>query len=312
MRSMRAIGGAAVLLSACAQPAYCRLSYPKPRLTIALLSGSGNQAGLRLMARKAGSDLRIVIWPGTPAALDDARQRHRWDIVEAGGPDLLTGCADGAFARIDPAQLGAAPAHSTRALSSCGVGAAWQTLALAWNRQTLPGEPQWSDFWDVARLPGKRGLQRGARGNLEIALLADGVPPHQVYSLLSTQAGVDRAFHKLDQLRPYLVWWRTPADAVHLLTSGSALLTTAPTALVEQANLSHAARFGTQPDQALASLASWAIVAGTPHTEAAYRFLQEAADSLPPMVSGAMQIDEAFWHDHAAVLEGQFKQWLAH
>ena len=34
-----------------------------------------------------------------------------------------------------------------------------------------------ADFWDVTKFPGKRGLRKGVIGNLEIALMADGVAP---------------------------------------------------------------------------------------------------------------------------------------
>ena len=72
----------------------------------------------------------------------------------------------------------------------------------------IPGHPGWADFWDVAKYPGKRGLRRSAETNLEFALLADGVAPGDVYKTLRTSEGVDRAFRKLDQLKPYIVWWQ--------------------------------------------------------------------------------------------------------
>ena len=46
--------------------------------------------------------------------------------------------------------------------------------------------PSWADFWDVAKYPGKRGLRKGVRGNLEIALMADGVAPGDVYKTLGS------------------------------------------------------------------------------------------------------------------------------
>ena len=49
---------------------------------------------------------------------------------------------------------------------------------------------------------------RRVRGNLEFALIADGVAPGDVYKVLATSEGVDRAFRKLDQLKPYIVWWQ--------------------------------------------------------------------------------------------------------
>src|SRR6185437_16888291 len=98
---------------------------------------------------------------------------------------------------------------------------------LAWDKDKLPITPTWSDFWDVAKYPGKRGLRRGVRGNLEFALIADGVAPGDVYKVLGTSDGVDRAFRKLDQLKPYIVWWHDGAEAAHILASGDVLMTSA-------------------------------------------------------------------------------------
>jgi hypothetical protein len=50
-------------------------------------------------------------------------------------------------------------------------------------------------------------MRKTAKYSLEIALLADGVPPGDVYKVLSTPSGVDRAFKKLDELKPEIVWW---------------------------------------------------------------------------------------------------------
>lgn len=40
--------------------------------------------------------------------------------------------------------------------------------------------------------------------NLEFALLADGVKVEDVYRVLSTPAGVERAFAKLSELKPHI------------------------------------------------------------------------------------------------------------
>src|SRR3546814_2888227 len=70
-----------------------------------------------------------------------------------------------------------------------------------------PGPRSWADFWDVKRFPGKRGMRKTPKYSLEFALLADGVPPDQVYPTLRTPAGIDRAFSKLDEIKPNVVWW---------------------------------------------------------------------------------------------------------
>jgi putative spermidine/putrescine transport system substrate-binding protein len=60
----------------------------------------------------------------------------------------------------------------------------------------------WAQFWDVKAFPGRRGLRSRPDENLELALMADGVPAKQLYPL-----DVDRAFRSLDRIKPYVAKW---------------------------------------------------------------------------------------------------------
>src|SRR4029079_15270468 len=71
---------------------------------------------------------------------------------------------------------------------------------------------------------------------LEIALMADGVAPKDVYQALSTDAGVERAFKKLDQLKPNLVWWEKGSQPPQLLASGEVAMTDAYNGRLAAAN----------------------------------------------------------------------------
>ena len=88
-------------------------------------------------------------------------------------------------------------------LTSCGVASvAWST-AIAFDRQAF-GKAQptkIADLLDIQHFPGKRALPDGPRYTLELALLADGVQPDDVYRELGTPAGVDRAFAALDKIK---------------------------------------------------------------------------------------------------------------
>lgn len=75
------------------------------------------------------------------------------------------------------------------------------------------GPKTWADFWDVKRFPGKRSLNPRANVALQFALLADGVPPDKIYPL-----DLDRAFKKLDEIKPHItVWWTATAQALTLM-----------------------------------------------------------------------------------------------
>ena len=66
-----------------------------------------------------------------------------------------------------------------------------------------------------------------AEANLEFALIADGVPAKDVYDVLNTPAGIDRAFAKLDTIKGSVVWWEAGAQPPQLLADGEVVMTTA-------------------------------------------------------------------------------------
>jgi len=74
------------------------------------------------------------------------------------------------------------------------------------------GPSSWADFWDVKKFPGSRSLcLSDSPRTLIFALLADGVPRDQLYPL-----DIDRAFKKLDQIKPHVkVWWREGTQSQH-------------------------------------------------------------------------------------------------
>jgi putative spermidine/putrescine transport system substrate-binding protein len=76
------------------------------------------------------------------------------------------------------------------------------------------GGPQsWVDFWDVRKFPGPRCLFDRSFTCLAFALLADGVPKDRLYPM-----NLDRAFRKMDEIKPHIkVWWRDGAQSQQLI-----------------------------------------------------------------------------------------------
>ncbi len=163
-----------------------------------------------------------------PAGPEAWRGEAAWDVVEVSGAELQPACQSGTLEKLDWSALGGRDRMMSQGATDCGLGAFASATVLSWDRAKFQGTPTWRDFWDIAKVPGKRGLRRSPRGTLEIALLADDVAPGDVYRALRSDEGVERAFRRLDQLSPYIVWW-TPAgrDALHLLGSGEVLMTSA-------------------------------------------------------------------------------------
>ena len=89
------------------------------------------------------------------------------------------------------------------AAQECGSAALVWGVAIGYDADRLQQPPaSWADFWDVQRFPASAACTQAGDLQPEFALLADGVPREQVYPLLATRAGADRAFAKLGQLKP--------------------------------------------------------------------------------------------------------------
>lgn len=302
------------------------------------------QAFLTPFTKATGKPVIAMPFDGTLAA---AKAGHA-DVAVVDGPTLLDGCKSGALMKLDWTKLGGRDRELAQSATDCGLGALLRSTVLAWNRDKFSGTPTWAEFWDVAKVPGKRGLHRGARGNLEIALLADGVAPADVYSTLRTDAGIERAFRRLDQLKPYVVWWTDPSEPPRLLATGEVLMTSAPADRIIAASRSGDPQehhnFALQWAGNLTDVESWSILTGSPNVATATQLLAFAADpkaqqalpalggyggvtngandklaadllaaspSAPANIAGGLMIDEGFWRDNGAKLDKQFEAWLA-
>ena len=141
----------------------------------------------------------------------------QWDVVDFEVIDLERACSEGLLEPLDhsvlPAGIDGTPAAQDfipEALASeCAVGNIVWSVVFAYNEQTIGGTKAASieDFFDTAKIPGKRALRKRPQVNMEWALLADGVEPKDVYEVLATPEGQARAFAKLDSLKKDIVWF---------------------------------------------------------------------------------------------------------
>ncbi|MCQ8279947.1 extracellular solute-binding protein [Acetobacteraceae bacterium KSS8] len=238
-------------------------------------------------AAAAKRRVRVSRWDGTLAAL----QGDGHGAAPIGGSDLalmddssaLAACSKGLLLPIDPSAIPALGVGNgpldVDSVSPCGIGAFRSDLVLAWDKSRIDTPPNWSMFWDVARRPGKRGLARDPRGTLEIALLADGVSPDALYRTLGTDAGLDRAFRKLDQLKPYVVWWRNPAEAVRIIETGAVLMTSAPNGEIAIANREGHRDFGIQWENSLSTMVDWVLPGHPPANPTTTRLTEGERDA---------------------------------
>jgi putative spermidine/putrescine transport system substrate-binding protein len=213
-----------------------------------------------------------------------------WDVVTAENVETLQGCEEGYFVKIDKSKLPDLKDFDTLAEDiECGVPFVFYGAALGYNKKTLKEEPKsWADFWDTAKWPGKRSMNRRAQDTLEIALLADGVPRDDVYKVLETPAGVGRAFRKLDQLKSNIVWWSNPGQSRQLLASGEVVMTATYDNGIRFFNKTQGTDFGVVAKDAITHVNYFAIVVNTRHNDNAYIFMNFASkpDSQAAVANG--------------------------
>jgi len=176
-----------------------------------------------------GRDVEVVTYAGTADAVARRAEAEGWDVVDMLADQARAACADGALMEIGPRELlgraalaDFAPVRPGR----CAIPQNVYARVMAYDDAAYPGvkPTRIEDFFDPGAFPGKRAVQRSPDGLLEWALLAEGVPPAQVYALLSTDRGLRLAFRRLDAIRDHIVWWQDPAEPVRLLREGEAAM----------------------------------------------------------------------------------------
>ncbi|MEM1362139.1 MAG: ABC transporter substrate-binding protein [Pseudomonadota bacterium] len=280
------------------------------------------------------------------------------DVADVGFSAAISLCDEGLLEEIDHTILPPAPDGTPAAedfiegsLIECAVpNVVWSTV-VAYNTEALDGTPTTiTDFFDLDAYPGKRGMRKIARANLEMALMADGVPASEVYELLGTDEGVDRAFAKLDTIKDSVVWWEAGAQAPQLLADGEVSMSTAFNGRVFSGAVNEGQPFEVIWDGQVMDFDVFVIPKGAPNKDTALEYIafatgtQPLADQAkwisygparkssgplvglfqdgktemgPHMPTAAANLDNAlvnnpeFWADHNSELNERFSAWLA-
>jgi putative spermidine/putrescine transport system substrate-binding protein len=296
---------------------------------------------------KTGIKMVDESWDGGVGVLRAKMQggANNWDVVQVESEELLLGCEEGLFEKIDWAKLGGRDKFLPNAVNDCGVGAIVYNFVLAYDGDKIKDGPKsWKDFWDVKKFPGKRALRKGPKTNLEIALIADGVAPADVYKTLATPAGVDRAFNKLSELKPNLIFWEKGSQPPQMLASGDAVMVSAYNGRIGAANKTDKKNFKISWPGSLYTIDSWVIMKGSPNKAQAELFLAFASDpqnqknlpryipygltnasatalvdkallpdlpTNPEHLKASLYINDKFWLENLDKLNQRFNAWLA-
>lgn len=209
------------------------------------------------------------------------------DVADVEYADGVRLCDEGLLEPIDPAILSPAPDGTPAlddflpgAITECLVTTIVYSTAVAYDTTKLnPAPTSIADFFDTAKYPGKRGMRKGAKVNLEMALMADGVPAAEVYDVLSTPEGVDRAFAKLDTIKSDIVWWEAGAQPPQLLADGEVSMTTAYNGRIFNAAVGENQPFEIIWDGQIMDYDLFVIPKGAPNKEAAWEYIKFATDT---------------------------------
>ena len=134
-----------------------------------------------------------------------------WDVILTDIPAVLTLTKDNLlepldYATLDRQRLDKIPKELQRPYA---LGQRIYSFNIVYNIHLLPKSKHprnWADVWDAKQFPGGRtfNFQGGIEPQLEVALLADGVPVDKLYPL-----DVERAWKMFDKLRPLVSKWYT-------------------------------------------------------------------------------------------------------
>ena len=202
---------------------------------------------------------------------------YEWDITAITQADLLRAEREGLVEPVDWTVVKKDKlfpnAEYANGLAYCALG-----TNLAYRKDKFPqgGPKSWADFWDVKKFPGSRSMLNNAVRTVQFALVADGVPVDKVFPL-----DVDRAFRKLDQIKPHIkVWWTQGNQSQQLLRDGEVDLI-----VMWNARASELQQQGLPVELvwhgATITTTMWGVAKGSPNRKLAWEFLQFAVQPKP-------------------------------
>ncbi len=166
-------------------------------------------------------------------AMDEAGN-ITWDVVDVVAADALRLCDEGLAMEIDPDEhLAAAPDGTSAAddfgdllVGDCFIPQIVYSTTFGYRTDLVGDTPPSNicDVFDLEKYPGKRALEKRPINNVEWALLCDGVAKEDVYDVLATPEGQDKALAKLDTIKDEVIWWSAGADTPQLLADGEIVM----------------------------------------------------------------------------------------
>ena len=159
-----------------------------------------------------------------------------WDLVDVVAADAIRLCDEGLAMEFDPDELLVPGDDGTPAsedfgdllVSDCFIPQIVYSTTFGYRTDLVPegvdAPSSVCDVFDLAKYPGKRALEKRPINNMEWALYCDGVAKDEIYDVLSTPEGQEKALAKLDTIKDSVVWWSAGADTPQLLADGEVFM----------------------------------------------------------------------------------------
>ena len=210
-----------------------------------------------------------------------------YDVVTLSANEATRACDEGLLTSVDTNAWLPPTDFPDNALLPCAVPVSSYAMPYVFNSATfsMHNPETIADFFDVSNFPGKRGLLRSSVLNLKWALLADGVPPGEVYAALQTEDGIARAFRKLDVIKDYVVWWDSNQPASQLLRTGKVAMSSIWSTQIPGL-ASQIADLGQVWDGHIAGFDYFGIPSGTPRASLSMELLKYAIDTKTQVTLG--------------------------
>jgi putative spermidine/putrescine transport system substrate-binding protein len=199
-----------------------------------------------------------------------------FDVIDVESVAMMRGISNNIFEKLDYSIIDTSGIIKA-AINPYAIGTDFYSVSLGFNSKVFPTDKlqpkTWSDFWDVNRFPGGRCLKDDPKFSLEIALLADGVAIDKIYA--NDTFDIDRAFKKLDEIKPYIkLWWSTGMQPIQAISNGGDVVLGA----AYGARLWIAKNNNNEPieftwNQSITDIEYWAILKGAKQYELSNKFI---------------------------------------
>jgi len=251
------------------------------QITFVSQGGAYQEAQTKAILEPVAAKLGITInqdsspdaWPVIKT--QTAAGKPIWDVVDTPVQDCIRGGQQGMIEELDFSRLPNTANMPAEYKSPYSVAYEFYSSVLAYNMTKFGDNPpqSWADFWDVEKFPGTRALRNHPLATLEAALLADGVAADQLYPL-----DVERAFNKLEEIKPHItVWWTSGAQSAQLLADGEVDMEMAWNGRVS-AVAKEGLPIGHTFNQGFLQYTALCILKGAPNLDTAVEFINAALE----------------------------------